>query len=267
MKSSVALLIFVALLCAQPKWKLIWQDEFSLPGIPDPTKWEFDTEGNEWDWGNNELQNYTLSSGKNAWVENGRLIIEARKQENTALEDHETRAYSSARLRTMGHGDWIYGKFEIRAKVPKGVGTWPAIWMLPTDNSYGDWPHSGELDIMEAIGSESTTHYSTVWCSRTEATDGKGGKLTITNQNSAFHTYVMEWYPDSICFFADTKLVTTYYNEHTDESQWPFNERFHLLLNLAVGGDWETNVEDSSFPARFEIDYVRVYQSTVPPAE
>ncbi len=260
MKTALFIIATLSTLAAQPIWELIWQDEFSKPGLPDTAKWEFDVEGNEWDWGNNELQNYTSRSGKNAWIENGKLIIQARKQEYTSPEDNETKSYTSARLRTKDRGDWTYGKFEVRAKIPVGVGTWPAIWMLPTDEAYGGWPHSGELDIMEAIGSEPTTHYSNVWCSRTEETHGKGGNLTIPNLNSAFHTYTMEWYPDSIRFFIDAKPVTIYYNEHRDESQWPFDQRFHLLINLAVGGDWEKEVNPASFPARFEIEYVRVYR-------
>ncbi len=252
--------MIAAVLHATPSWKLVWSDEFSKPGIPDSSKWEFDTEGNEWDWGNNELQNYTSAQERNAWVENGKLIIEARQEEYTAPEDDETKEYTSARLRTMNNGDWLYGKFEVRAKVPAGVGTWPAIWMLPTDEVYGGWPHSGEIDMMEAIGSEPTTHYSTVWSTKTEDTDGEGGTIEVLDMNSAFHTYTMEWYPDSLCFNIDSKPVTTYRNDHTDESQWPFDSRFHLLLNLAVGGDWETEVSPSSFPARFEIEYVRVYQ-------
>ncbi len=259
-KVNTILLCIVTIILAEQKWQLIWSDEFDKSGIPNSELWSFDVDGNSWDWGNNEVQNYTSSANKNGWVEDGKLIIEARKERFTSPEDKETKEYTSARLRTKGKGDWLQGRFEIRAKLPKGVGTWPAIWMLPTDDSYGGWPHSGEIDIMEAIGSEPTTHYSTVWCTNSENSDGDGSTIKLTDQGDSFHTYVMEWYSDSLLFFVDSQKVHTYYNEHTDAKQWPFDRRFHLLLNVAVGGDWEKVVDPESFPARMEVDFVRVYQ-------
>ncbi len=256
----VMLMITGSLISKEAQWELIWADEFNKPGTPDTSHWSFDTSGNAWDWGNNEKQNYTSENKKNAWVENGRLIIEARKERNTSTVDKETKEYSSARLRTKDKGDWIHGRYEIRAKLPKGVGTWPAIWMLPTDDAYGEWPNSGEIDIVEAIGSEPTTHYSTVWNSDTEAEYGDGDTTTLPGQGNKFHTYRMEWYTDSLLFFVDNKLIHKYRNKRSDFKQWPFDRRFHLLLNVAVGGDWEKKVNPESFPARMEVDYVRVYQ-------
>ena len=126
-------------------WKLIWSEEFDYTGFPDSTKWSYDTEGNVYQWGNNEAQYYTSGRKENAWVSDGVLRITALK------EPMEGRSYTSARLITKGKGDWLYGRFEIRAKLPTGRGTWPAIWMLPTDWEYGDWPKSGEIDIMKAF--------------------------------------------------------------------------------------------------------------------
>ncbi len=261
MKTLLLFLFFTSIVHATyQNWELIWSDEFEQSGLPDNSKWEFDTEGNSWDWGNNEEQNYTPSDYNNAWVDNGVLTIEARQEEYTAPQDSETKQYTSARLRTKNLGDWTEGRFEIRAKIPAGVGTWPAIWMLPTDDIYGGWPNSGEIDIMEAIGSEPTTHYSTVWCTNSENSDGDGSTIKLSDQGDSFHTYVMEWYSDSLLFFVDSQKVHTYYNEHTDAKQWPFDRRFHLLLNVAVGGDWEKIVDPESFPARMEVDFVRVYQ-------
>lgn len=132
-------------------WKLIWSEEFDYTGFPDSTKWSYDTEGNVYQWGNNEAQYYTSGRKENAWVSDGVLRITALK------EPMEGRSYTSARLITKGKGDWLYGRFEIRAKLPTGRGTWPAIWMLPTDWEYGDWPKSGEIDIMENVGYDPDT--------------------------------------------------------------------------------------------------------------
>jgi len=127
-------------------YELVWSDEFNYSGLPDGSKWSYDTDGNAGGWGNNEAQFYTSGRLKNAEVKDGVLSINAIK------EDYEGRKYTSARLVTRGKGDWLYGKVEVRAKLPDGRGMWPAIWILPTDWSYGGWPASGEIDIMENVG-------------------------------------------------------------------------------------------------------------------
>lgn len=259
---SLSLLLLMTSIALSNEWSLIWSDEFDTPGVPDISKWSFDTEGNSWDWGNNELQNYTPADSGNAWVENGTLIIEARKEKYIAPEDNQERDYTSARLRTLNKGDWLYGKFEIRAKMPRGKGTWPAVWMLNSEEN--DWPHSGELDIMEAIGKEPGTIYSNVWCTETEGIFGAGGNIQIDDPFDSFHTYSMEWNKDTISFFVDTIPVTQYVNESNVKSQWPFTQKFHLLLNIAIGGDWEGTVSDTTFnnPVRMYVDYVRIYKQT-----
>ena len=244
---------------SKTSWKLVWSDEFTLDGTPDSSKWEFDTQGNAWDWGNNEEQNYTSAEGKNAWVEGGRLIIEARKESWTSPVDNETKEYTSARLRTKGKGDWTYGKIEVSAKLPGGKGSWPAIWMLSSDEPYGGWPHSGEIDIMENIGSEPTQVYATVWNSLNKDSDGTGTRTTINTLNTEFHRYSVEWRESDLRFFVDGTQVFSYVRSGSEE-QWPYDHPFHLLLNVAVGGDWEKVVDPSIFPIRMEVDYVRVYQ-------
>ncbi|MDZ7636463.1 MAG: glycoside hydrolase family 16 protein [Bacteroidales bacterium] len=132
---------------------LVWSDEFNYNGLPDASKWGFDTEGNAWKWGNNEAQYYTADRLKNAEVKERILHITAHK------EDYEGLGYTSARLRTKGKGDWLYGRIEVKARIPDGRGMWPAIWMLPTDWEYGDWPKSGEIDIMENVGTTQTSSW------------------------------------------------------------------------------------------------------------
>ena len=269
MKSKLLITLFLVLLvsCSESTlsdrsskdWQLVWSDEFSVVGVPDTSKWEFDVEGNAWDWGNNEDQNYTPAENKNAWVENGTLIIEARKENYTAPEDNETKEYTSARLRTRNRGDWTYGKIEVSAKLPGGKGSWPAIWMLSTPEPYGGWPKSGEIDIMENIGSEPTTIYVNAWNEGNESTDGTGGTVEVDSIYTNFHLYGLEWDSTELRFFVDGVQVHRY-QKLGDATQWPYNHPFHLLLNLAIGGDWEGAADPAIFPIRMEVDYVRVYQ-------
>ena len=240
-------------------YELVWSDEFDYEGRPDDTKWDYDTGASG--WGNNELQYYTR--GDNAEVHDGILTITARKEQKEGAE------YTSTRLVSRGKGDWLYGKFEIRAKLPKGKGTWPAIWMLPTDWKYGGWPTSGEIDIMEHVGyDQDTIHYSI----HTESYYHKiGTQKTATKHydkvSDEFHVYSIEWLPDKILFFTDGEKTFTYeplkYKSTPTYKEWPFDKRFHLLLNIAVGGDWGAaqGFDESIWPQTMEIDYVRVYQS------
>ena len=241
--------------------KLVWAEEFNYEGLPDTLKWGYDVGRGCPEicgWGNNELQFYTSKQQKNARVKNGRLIIEALK------ETYEDGKYTSARLVSKNKGDWKYGRFEIRAKLPKGKGIWPAIWMLPTKWEYGGWPHSGEIDIMEHVGYLPDSLFSTV---HTSAYNGMMGtqktKGVLRNDLSkVFHVYAMEWTEGSITFFIDNKKYNVFKNEHTGAKAWPYDKAFHLLLNIAVGGNWggKFGVDDSIFPQKMEVDYVRVYQ-------
>lgn len=236
---------------------LVWQDEFNGSGLPDEEKWGYDVGGNG--WGNNELQYYTQADTNNARVEDGKLIIEAHK------ETYSNNEYTSARLITKNKGDWKYGRFEIKAKVPAGTGTWPAIWMLPTDWEYGGWPSSGEIDIMEYVGYQPNTIHQSV---HTQTYNHQSGTEITKSSNvetaeEEFHLYAMEWNENKIDFFVDGRLRLTFENEGTWQ-KWPFDKRFHMLLNIAIGGDWGgvQGVDDSIFPVQMEVDYVRVYQNT-----
>lgn len=233
----------------------VWADEFDYNGLPDNTKWGYDIGGGG--WGNNELQYYT-NSGSNASVADGKLTITARK------EVKENRNYTSARLVTRGKGDFLYGRFEIKAKLPAGKGTWPAIWMLPTDWAYGDWPKSGEIDIMEHVGyDQDVIHIST----HTEAyyfkiNTQKTSKKKIENASTEYHLYRVDWTPYAIRGYIDNQLIFEFTNEGTGYKVWPFDKKFHLLLNIAVGGDWggAQGMDDSIYPVSMDVDYVRVYK-------
>ena len=235
--------------------KLVWSDEFEYTGLPDTSKWSYDVGGHG--WGNNESQYYTQNRLENARVENGVLIIEARR------EGFQGRSYTSARVISKDKGDWKYGRFEIRAKLPRGRGTWPAIWMLPTDWVYGGWPASGEIDIMEHVGYEMNIIHGTIHTDRFNHTKGTqiGSSLLARNVDTEFHVYAMEWRPDRIDIFLDGKRYFTVSNDGSGFEAWPFDQRFHLLMNIAVGGNWggAQGIDDSIFPQRMEIDYVRVY--------
>jgi beta-glucanase (GH16 family) len=237
-------------------YNLVWSDEFDYTGLPDTTKWSYDVGGGG--WGNQELQYYTYRRTDNARVENGKLIIEAIKESYSGMN------YTSARLVTKNHGDWLYGKIEVRAMLPKGRGTWPAIWMLPTDWEYGGWPSSGEIDIMEHVGYDEGRVHGTV---HTEAYNNmlgtqQGNSVILNDATTAFHLYAIEWTPIKIDFFIDGVKYFTFYKYADDFKKWPFNKRFHLIMNIAVGGSWggAQGVDPYVFPTSMEVDFVRVYQ-------
>jgi len=244
-----------------PTYELVWADDFDYEGLPDSAKWSYDVgDGcpNLCGWGNNELQYYTERRPENARVEDGHLIIEARR------ENFESREYTSARLVTREKGDWKYGRFEIRAKLPSGLGTWSAIWMLPTDWAYGGWPASGEIDIMEHVGYEPDTVYGTVHTKAFNHKIGtqKGGQIYLPNCEDTFHTYAIDWTPERIDFFADATLYRTFEHQGDGFEEWPFDQPFHLIMNIAVGGDWggKEGVAEDIWPQQMVVDYVRVYQ-------
>lgn len=231
----------------------IWEDNFTNPGIPDPSKWSYDIGGSG--WGNNELQYYTSD---NVGIVNNNLIIQAKKQ------TVEARQYTSSRLITKGKGDWTYGRFEVRAKLPRGRGTWPAIWLLSSDNSYGTWPTSGEMDIMEHVGFSPNNVHCSIHCS---AFNGSRGNQKTSTKNiptaiSDFHVYRLDWTPYSIKGFVDDEQYFEYLNDNVGFTNWPYNKKFYLILNLAIGGNWggAQGVDDTCFPATMEVDYVKVYK-------
>lgn len=239
-------------------YKLVWQDEFDKPGLPDSSKWNYDNEANATGWYNNELQYYAVAKLDYSQVKDGKLIITARKQALTQEPDYGGQAYTSARLITNGKASWTYGFFEIRAKMPCGKGTWPAIWTLGTSQAM--WPANGEIDIMEHVGKEPTTIYGTIWTPSTEASWGDSGSIQINDACTNFHNYQMLWTATEISFAVDNKTYHRYYNNGQGASAWPFNAPQYLLLNLAIGGDMGGAVDDAIFPRSFEIEHVRIYQ-------
>lgn len=248
--------------CAQKKEttlherKLVWSDEFNYTGLPDSTKWSYDTGGHG--WGNNEKQYYTQKRPENASVKNGELSITAIK------EAFDGASYTSARLVSKNKGDWKYGRFEIKAKMPKGRGLWPAIWMLPTDWKYGNWPESGEIDIMEHVGYLPDSVFGTVHTDAYNHSIGtqKGARTFRTDLSDVFHVYMLDWDEGEIRIYIDDELYFTCKNEKKTHREWPFDQRFYLLLNIAVGGNWggTMGIDESVFPQTMEVDYVRVYQ-------
>jgi beta-glucanase (GH16 family) len=233
----------------------VWSDEFDYTGAPDPSKWGYDIGGSG--WGNHELEYYT-NSVNNAKVENGKLVVTAKPESMGGMN------YTSARLVTKNKADFLYGRIEVSAKLPAGKGTWPAIWMLPTDWAYGDWPKSGEIDIMEHVGYDPGNVLFSVHTQAYNHSIGtqKSGGLNIPTALTAFHKYRMDWTPYAIRGYYDDQLIFTFVNEGKGYATWPFDKRFHLLVNLAVGGDWggAQGVDANAFPASLELEYVRVYK-------
>jgi beta-glucanase (GH16 family) len=234
--------------CDEP----VWTDEFDYSGAPAADKWGYDLGGGG--WGNQELENYT-NSRNNSWVENGKLYIKAIKNNGT---------WSSARLVTRQKGDWIYGRVEVRAKIPGGRGVWAAIWMLPTDYSYGSWPNSGEIDIMEHVGYDVNRIYGTIHTGAFNHTLGtqKGSNMIVSTAYSEFHDYAIEWNEEKILLFVDDKLYYTFNNLHKTSREWPFDKRFHLIMNIAVGGSWggAQGIDPNLSEAVMEIEHVRIFK-------
>jgi len=269
MKKTIGLLLIGLVLfsCTNEKkqpvgpgngYQLVWSDEFDAAGMPDTSKWSYDTVGNAWGWGNAEYQWYTANRKENAFIADGKLHIVALKEK---IQDRD---YSAARLITKGKGDWLYGRFEVSAKLPGALGIWPAIWMLPTDWEYGGWPKSGEIDIMEHVGymidtvvaSAHTESYNhVIWTQ-------KNNMIQVKDLHENFHVYAVEWGPEEYSAFVDTIKYFTFKNEHNTYKEWPFDKRFHLILNVAVGGSWGAakGFDSTAYPQDMVVDFVRVYK-------
>jgi beta-glucanase (GH16 family) len=236
-------------------YALVWSDEFDVDGLPNPAKWDYDTDRNSAGWYNNEKQYYARDRLENAQVSGGKLIITARKEQLKSAPDWGGQAYTSARLVTRGKASWTYGFIEVRAKLPCGRGTWPAIWMLGTK---GTWPDDGEIDIMEQVGSKPTRIFGTLH-TQVSRGPGTGGETQIADACSAFHNYQLTWTPNEILIGVDN---VNYYRGIATKSYstWPFDFPQYLLLNIALGGDLGGTIDDAIFPVTLEIEHVRVYQ-------
>jgi beta-glucanase (GH16 family) len=245
------------------KWKLTWSDEFKGPngsGV-DPSKWVVEVGGGG--WGNQELEYYT-SRRENAYIHDGNLVIEARRENYTGT-DGVRRDYTSARLKTAGKFSQAYGRFEARIKLPAGQGMWPAFWMLGDDIDKTNWPACGEIDIMENIGKEPSIVHGSIHGPGFTGSDGIEAPYTLPSKRrfaDAFHVFAVEWEPNAIRFYVDDDLYVT--RSRTDLRpgwKWVFDHPFFLILNVAVGGDWPGSPDPTTiFPQTMLVDYVRVYQ-------
>jgi beta-glucanase (GH16 family) len=254
------LILMFSIVYAQD-YQLVWSDEFDGTEL-DLSKWEYMTgDGTAFGlpsgWGNNELQWYRP---ENLAVTNGSLIITAKK------ENYSGKKYTSARIRTIHKGDWKYGRFEFRIKFPVGKGIWPAIWLYPTDSVYGGWAASGEVDIIEYLGHQSnmvygTLHYGGQWPQN--QSKGKSYTLPSDTFDRDFHVFAMEWEERAFKWYVDGKLYQTLTSWYSSNGNYPapFDQCFHLIMNVAVGGNWPGNPDASTvFPQTMEVDYVRIYQ-------
>jgi beta-glucanase (GH16 family) len=250
-------------------WKLVWADEFDKDGHPDPTKWQYE----EGYIRNHEEQYYTKDRLENARVEGGCLVIEGRKEaipnphhkpDSKGANAQAVTKYTAASLNTLGKADWLYGRIEVRAKLPQGKGVWPAIWMMGTNVHQIGWPKCGEIDIMEFVGHTADHVYATVHYANTESKHvASGGHLITERPFDDFHIYAVEWYPDRMDFFLDQKQYFTFPLKAADlPGGNAFTKPHYLMLNLALGGAWGKEIDETIMPQKFMIDYVRVYQQS-----
>ena len=277
MKLLPILILFIT--CQEPKssekqpvvnewdkegWALVWNDEFDGPAL-NLEKWSYEIGGHG--WGNNELQYYS-DDDSTAFIQDGKLVIRADLVPQGTGSSDNLRYFSSARLRPSGKGDWRYGRIEVKAKLALGQGIWPAIWMLPTDWMYGGWPESGEIDIMEHVGYDPGRVHGSIHTGsyNHKINTQRGGSKLLDKISSKFYVYAIEWYEDRIDFLIDDSKYFSFQNDgKNDFNTWPFNQRFHLLINIAVGGDWPGSPDETTqFPTEMEVEYVRVYEKIQP---
>ncbi len=236
------------------QWELVWADEFNYNGLADENKWDYEVGFVR----NREKQYYTKARPENARVENGALVIESRK------EKYENGEYTSASLHTWRKAEWLYGRIEVRAKLPTGRGMWPAIWMLGANRDKVGWPACGEIDIMENVGFNPDTIHANI---HTKAYNhvkgtGKGAKTQAKEPYNRYHVYAIDWHEDRIDFFLDEEKYFTFKNEGTGNDTWPYDKPHYLILNAAIGGAWggQKGIDDTIFPQEYRIDYVRVFK-------
>lgn len=239
-------------------YRLVWADEFDTPGLPDPARWVHDTGRNKTGWHNHELQYYSGPRADNAVLRDGRLHITARRESLAQQPDWGGQHYSSARLITRGKAEWTYGWFEVRARMPCGKGTWPAVWLL---GATGDWPAGGEIDMLEHLGREPTHASSAVHTAAGSGGSALSGKALVPDACSRFHDYQLLWTPQGLSFGVDGVAHWHYARPRGDARGWPFDRPQFLILNLAIGGDLGGPVDDGILPATLQVEHVRVYQA------
>lgn len=259
----------------EKEYQLVWSDEFKENGNLDTLKWKYEKGFLR----NKEAQYYT-DRLKNVRIENDYLILEAHKEKianekfNTDefknkswlhyIADIDTAQYTSGSISTQGIAQWTYGKIEVKAKLPKGVGLWPAIWMLGSNRAEVGWPKCGEIDIMEHVGFNKDSIFGTIHTQAYNHMKGtqKGKKTFIDKPYDSFHVFSMEWTPEKIDFLLDGTIYNHLENPHLSEDEWPFDKDFYLKLNVAIGGGLggKKGIDENVFPQQMVVDYVRVYQ-------
>jgi beta-glucanase (GH16 family) len=241
---------------------LIWSDEFTGSGSPNSNNWTYDIGHGSNGWGNNEVQYYT-DEQKNVRVENGLLIIDAVKEDGQ---------WTSARIKTEGLQSFRYVTVQARAKLPKGSGTWPAIWMLGSNIRDIGWPASGEIDIMEHVGKDPGMIHSSLHTPSSHGNTQNSGQKEVPDFHEEFHVYEAVWTPDSITFKIDGETFYTYSPSDKNFETWPFNNNFFLIMNIAMGGNWgsdpqhetggmKNGIDPNLNQVRMEVDYIRVYKN------
>lgn len=229
--------------------KLVWSEEFNYTGSPDKNKWTMEIGNGDGGWGNNEKQYYT-DRIENATVSNGTLKINAIKENYSGFK------YTSSRMITKGKFDFKYGHIDFRAKIPSGIGTWPALWMLGNDIGTVGWPACGEIDVMEHVGRYLNKIYGSLHHPGHSGGNPDGGTVMINDVTSDFHIFSLDWDSQYIKFYVDNNLYYTFNNSATV----PFNHNFFVIINFAMGGNFGGDIDPSFEKATFEVDYVRVYQ-------
>lgn len=266
---AIALVLFCHGIKAQDKLKLVWNDEFDYNGLPDSTKWTY-----ELGFIRNREKQYYTSDLHNVSVHNGVLEINGIKENHPNLfykknsEDWRTNDslanYTSASINTLGKASWKFGRIEVRAKIPRGLGVWPAVWMMGINRSEVRWPACGEIDIMEFVGHDSAFIFGSIHYRKEDSPEKHGSshnKIQALRPYDDFHLYTLEWDSTQIKIFFDNKLYHLFDLKNADTNgDNPFRKPFYILLNLALGGAWGGNIDDTNLPQSFFVDYVRVYQ-------
>jgi beta-glucanase (GH16 family) len=252
LRFNILLMLFCcSISCSTQEKKLLWEENFNGDKL-DEKVWNFELgDGcpNLCGWGNAEKQIYTK---KNHKVANGHLIIELR---------NEDKKYTSTRITTKGKKEFKYGYIETRAKLPRGKGVWPAFWMLGKNISNVGWPVCGEIDILEYVGKEPNTIFTSLHTKASHGNTINTKRTVVKNVEDDFHTYAINWNKEKIEFYIDNNLVYTFEPKDKTTEHWPYKQPFYFILNLAVGGHFGgPDIDDSIFPQQFVIDYIKVYE-------
>ncbi len=245
--------LFLSCQSQSSDWTLVWSDEFNLDGPPDASKWTFTSQGTS-DW-----SRYFVTDTTTAVVKSGKLYLKGK------LAGSDTGKYKTGGVQSKGKFSFKYGKIEVCAKLDKGKGSWPAIWMMPEKSIYGAWPKSGEIDIMEQLNFD-TFFYETVHSDYVDLQKQKENPKyysTAFFNPGEFNVFGLEWHPDRLDFFINGSKTFSYPEaEGKGSAQWPFDQEFYIILNQALGGKWVGSINDSDLPVQMMVDWVRVYRES-----